>query len=159
MSTPLGKYTSVEAVRGCLGLDHSDCPDYYLIDTDVDKELILDLEDWLPTYDAVFEAGKQASPSAEEVKAKIGLELYAQWFIAYEIAIRPMIFLQTVSDGKNQGKRFEVNLERVALLAASKKSQYRNWLDKAVNNAQDSFAEPAGLLSLSVPVYDPITDT
>lgn len=153
----LGEYTNTDAVRGSLGIDRHDCPDAYFSDSDLEKELIVDLDDWIPTHATVYEDGKPSAATVEAKKSKTLLELYSQWFCAYEMASRPLTFLKAVSDGKNQAKRYDLDLAEVKKAAADKKAHYRALLDEAVNSITDTSATPTSLLSVSELAEDPIT--
>lgn len=155
----LGSYTDTDAVRACLGIDASDCPDTYMVDAHISVELTLDLDDWLPTHVAIYNSGKAAAATDEEKRYKSVLSMYSQWFCASEIAARRLTFLKSSSDGKNQGVRFDVDLQTVAKAAAGKMAKYKAILDVEVNGATDSSETPGGLLAVSVPNSDPVLDT
>lgn len=154
----LGDYTSTEAIRGCLGLDASDLPDAYLVDSKVDLELTLDLDGWLPSHASLYAAGTAGGATAAAKAIADRIKLYAQWFGAYEMARRPLAFPQIVTDGKAQFDRFKVDLERLAALAAEKMAQHKGKLDELVNQAVVSTGLPTSLVSVAVPGSDPITE-
>lgn len=156
----LTSYTNTAAVRACLGVDDQDCPDAILIDSNLALELLVDLDEWLETHVSIYTAGTAVSPAptAEEVRLKNLLVLYAQWFCAYELANRFLTVPQIVGDGKNQMNRFaRIDLAQAAELAGSRREKYRAALDTAVNGAPSATSGIA-LMQVSTPSYDPVTN-
>lgn len=157
MSIALGDYTTTASVRGCLGVDANDCPDGLMIESHLDDELTIDLNEWLPTHSTIYQTGIASAATAAEKTLAVLLSLYAQWYCAHQMALRPLTVPQITTDGKAQIDRFKVDLERVAKLAASKKQYYRSKLDFEVN----AVALPTGVfeyVSLGLPAQDPITE-
>lgn len=148
----LGNYTTTEAVRACLGLDDNDCPDAVMLDSNMDDELLLDLGAWLPTHAAIFE-----SVDPEDADNKKRIQMYAQWFCAHEVALRPWTVPKTNSDGKAKLARFDVNANEVALMAASKMAQYKAALLGDLGEPVASAAY-VNLFSVNTPAADPVTE-
>jgi hypothetical protein len=155
--TALGSYTNTDAVRGCLGVDQDDCPDRYMVDSQVALELSLDLDGWLPTHAALFTAGTTGTPSTAAKAIADRLKLYAQWFVALEFANRPLAVPQIVTDGKAQLDRFKVDLSKVAELAAQKVAKYKGELQGAVDGSQN-LAPYTNYVSVATPGADPVTE-
>ena len=150
-------YATTEAIRGCLGIDQHDCPDRVIIDSRLELELEVDLDGWLDTHTALYEAGILSSATADAKRVKNYILLYSQWFCAYEMASRFLLTPQIVSDGKNQMNRFsKIDLDRVKDLAAARMSKYKTLLDEDVNGATTSVPS---LLAISVPDFDPVTNS
>jgi len=152
----LCSYTSTEAVRACLGLDSSDCSDKALADSEVALELIVWLDSAMPGHAATFAAGRASGATDDERTTKDLLTLYAQWFCAYEVALRPLQILQAAGDGKNQMRRFDVDMSEVRKIAGAKKAHYFGLLDEALNGTAQT-TEPVSQVSASTPAYDPVT--
>lgn len=155
--TALGPYTNTDAVRGCLGVDKDDCPDRYMVDSQVELELSLDLDTWLSTHAALFTAGTTGTPSASAKATADRIKLYAQWFVALEFANRPLTVPQIVTDGKAQLDRFKVDLSKVAELAASKVAKYKNELQQTVDGA-NNVAPYTNYVTVATPGADPVTE-
>ena len=155
----LGAYTTTEAVRAGLGMDYSDCPDKVMEESDLALELSVSLDTDAPTHAAVFAAGIAAGADAAAKRAMNILTLYAQWFCAYEIALRPLVFLQEASDGKNKARRFDFEVSEIREMAGAKKAHYLGLLDEVVNGASPATSEPYTLVSISVPDGDPVAGT
>lgn len=155
--TALGTYTTTEAVRGCLGVDQDDCPDRYMVDSQVALELSLDLDGWLPTHAALYTAGTAGSPTTAAKAIADRLKLYAQWFVALEFANRPLTVPQIVTDGKAQLDRFKVDLKALAELAAQKVAKYKNELQNAVDGTQ-TVAPYTNYVNVATPGADPVTE-
>jgi len=154
--TALGNYTTTDAVRGCLGVDANDVPDRYMLDSQVDLELSLDLDGWLPTHATLFTAGTTGTPSAAAKAIADRIKLYAQWFVALEFANRPFAVPYITTDGKAQIDRFKIDLKDVAALAASKVAKYKGELSEADGGA--AIAPYANYVSVAVPGTDPVTE-
>jgi hypothetical protein len=155
--TALGSYTNTDAVRGCLGVDQDDCPDRYMVDSQVSLELSLDLDGWLPTHAALFTTGTTGTPSTAAKAIADRIKLYAQWFVALEFANRPLAVPQIVTDGKAQLDRFKVDLSKVAELAAQKVAKYKGELQGAVNGSQP-VALYTNYVNVATPGADPVTE-
>lgn len=150
-------YTTTEAIRGSLGIDAEDCPDSYIVDSNLELELLVDLGDWLPTHASILAAGTSPTATAEEERHSNCLILYSQWYGAYQMAKRFLTFPQIVSDGKNQINRFpKIDLERVAELAAEQMAKYKGILDEEVNGAVVASTLP--IMSVASPDTDPVTE-
>jgi hypothetical protein len=150
-------YTTTEAIRGSLGIDANDCPDNLMIDSNIELELLVDLDGWLSTHATIFSTGNTSGSTAEEKLLKDYVILYSQWFCATEMAARFLTFPQIVTDGKNQMNRFsKLDLERVKDMAAERMAKYRNLLDELVNGAVIGVFNP---VAISIPDYDPVTNT
>lgn len=153
----LGTYTTTQAVRGCLGIDVDDCPDAYMVDSQVALELKLDLDGWLPTHSTLYTAGTTGSPTALQTAISDRIKLYAQWFVALEFANRPLTVPQINTDGKAQIDRFKVDLAAVAKLAAAKVAKYKGELVSLVGGGAVT-APYANYVSVATPGSDPVTE-
>lgn len=152
-------YTDYEAIRGSLGVDEEDCPDALIADSKLTVELEIDLDTWLPTHAAIFSAGSAELATADEVRRRQVLELYAQWFCAYELAGRFLLYPQIVSDGKAQMNRFaNFDLDAAQERAGMRMARYKAWLNEEVNGASSAISG-ALIMSVSTPSYDPVTNT
>lgn len=152
-------YTTTDAIRGCLGIDEDDCTDDTIVNSNLHKELLVDLDDWLPTHSTLFDAGKTSTATATDKRIQNLIALYSQWFCAYEVACRFLLVPQIVTDGKAQMNRYpNFKLEEMANQAAARRDKYRSLLDQEVNDAPDPIGS-AALFSVVVPDYDPVTNT
>lgn len=152
----LGPYTTTEAVRACLGVDRSDCPDSVMTDSLLDIELDHELESFLPDHAARFATGAAAGAPAPEKRTSDLIRLFAQWFCAWEVASRKLLVPQLASDGKTRLDRFDMDLNEVASAAASRVSKYRGQLQASVG--QPPAAAGFNLLEVSIPDADPVTE-
>lgn len=150
-------YTNTAAIRGCLGIDAQDCTDDMIITSNLELELEVDLDGWLPTHAAIYDAGKVSTATADERHQLNLLQLYAQWFCAFEMVSRQLLVPQIVTDGKNQMNRFGIDLKEAKAEAAARMAKYRGLLDEEVNGATAVSALP--LVAISTPAYDPVTNT
>jgi hypothetical protein len=149
-------YTDTNAIRASIGVDSADCEDSLIIDSNLELELEVDLEEWLPTHATIFSTGNGSGATLSQKLQKNYLLLYAQWFCAYELVCRFLAIPQIVSDGKNQINRFAtIDLNQVKTLAGERKSKYRQKLDAAVNSSSVS---QLTLMRISTPNYDPVTN-
>jgi hypothetical protein len=151
------RYTTSDAIRGSLGVDPQDCSDEVIASSNLEVELEVDLDGWLPNHDALFTTGTATGATASEKTTKNLILLYSQWFCAFELASRFLLFPQIVTDGKNQMNRFaKVDLDRVKDLAASRMNKYKSSLDELVNSTTQSVLP---IISVAIPDNDPVTNT
>lgn len=152
------QYTDTDAIRGSLGADASDVGDQLISSSNIELELLVDLDTWLPTHAAVFLAGNQPAASDADVAKKNYIRLYSQWFCAYELASRFLLFPQIISDGKNQMNRFaQIDLDKVKGNASARMAKYRGLLNASVNLVAASGG--VAIVKKSVPDFDPVTNT
>lgn len=150
-------YTTYEAVRGSLGVTSEDCSDSVIVESNLELELEVDLDTWLPTHATIYEDGMAEVATASEHRLANTLLLYAQWFCAYELAGRLLLYPQIVTDGKAQINRFTMDLERAQQLAGTRMAKYKAVLNETVNGASTSL-QSAVVMAVSVPDYDPVTN-
>ncbi len=151
-------YTTYEAIRGSLGVDAEDCPDALIRESNLELELEVDLDDWLSTHATIWSDGASETATTSQVRLKNLLALYSQWFCAYELAGRFLLYPQIVTDGKAQINRFpNFDLEAARDLAGSRMAKYRATLNEVVNGASTSI-QGARILAVSIPDYDPVTN-
>ena len=154
----LGNYTTTEAVRGCLGVDESDMPDTMMVTSKLDLELVVELDSWLPTHATLYSDGVAGTPTTQQAAIALRIELYAQWFCAWEMSKRPLTVPQITTDGKAQFDRFKVDLERLTALCAEKVLKYKAELQELVLNITKPTGLPTALVSVATPTQDPITE-
>lgn len=142
----IGRYTTTEAVRASLGVDDSDIPDEYLLNSGLDLELQLDLDDWLPEHEELADRS-----------AKSALSLYAQWFCALQVSTRKLAFPRMYSDGKTQVQRFyNFDLSDITHSAGVQVAKFKNILLYKVDREES--VDPLPLFGVSIPSIDPVTD-
>ncbi len=156
MSVGITPYTETSAVVTSLGLDSNDCPDAVFVDSKMDVQLLVELDQWLPTHKAVFDTGAGSGASVAEKLNRNYLTLYAQFFCAVQIAKRPMQFIQTHGDGKAEMSRFKEALENTRGSVTSEMLKYQNLLNAAVNGVSGDSSNIA-VVGLSIPSADPVT--
>ncbi|WP_422451846.1 hypothetical protein [Endozoicomonas sp. ALC066] len=145
----LGDYTSTEAIRACLGVDDSDVPDSYIIDSSMQVELELNLDEWLPDHASII--------TGTDRSAKL-LKIYSQWYCGYLLTQRPMAMVQEFTDGKSGMKRFNLNQDSLIDSALSQAEHYKKLLQKE-QGLTDSTVENFSFISISTPTVDPVTSS
>lgn len=99
-------YTTTDAVRSALGATAFDVTDAQMTDRGLERELRVDLNDWLPTHSTIYTEGTTGSPTALQQRKADMLILYSMYFCAYLMALAaPLWAPNQVSDGKNTMKR------------------------------------------------------
>lgn len=148
-------FTTTEAVRAAVGVDHKDLPDQQILDSGIDVELGLDLSVWLPNWKTKLDP---SNPTDEQTTLKTAIQTYCKWWGALEYSRKVLAHIQLYSDGKAQMRRF-TNFDWATVIetAAGKVAYYKDMiatLDPEVTlEGGDSYT----LMSGGIPVYDPVT--
>lgn len=156
MGISIYEYTDSDAVRSCLGLDSSDCPDSVFEDSNMDMQLEAELSVWLPTHAAIAAAGIEAAATDAEILKYNYLVLYSQFYCAYQISKRPMQFIRLQGDGKAQMARFETAIKNVTPFALAEMVKYKTLLNNAVNGGT-GYSTDVKVVGISTPAVDPVT--
>lgn len=154
----LTNYTSTEAVIGAIGITDNEIEPEMLTEQHLDKALLVDLYDWLPSHATVWDAAAASSPSAEaEIQGHL-LQLYSTWFCAAYAAKMWLAMPQRISDGKTDMRRFaSLDLEAIAENAAVKAGAYKTKLQKLIDPTHE--ATTVTPIVIATPKYDPVTGT
>ncbi len=155
MSCKITEYTTVDAVRGCLGLTDNEVTDDMVVDQNLNIDLTLDLGSWLPTHAALWDAAFAAGATAEEKMHGSILTMYSQWYCAVRLCEMWLAMPQRISDGKSDMRRFaEIDLDRLLELAIARMMKFRAMLEEEILGLDP---RGMGLLVVSSPSYDPVT--
>lgn len=155
MSCKITEYTTVGAVRGCLGLTDNEVTDDMVVDQNLNIDLTLDLDGWLPTHAALWDAAFAAGATAEDKRYGSIITMYSQWYCAVRVCEMWLAMPQRISDGKSDMRRFaEIDFDRLLELAVARMMKFRALLEGEVLEL-----DPRGhsLLAVSAPSYDPVT--
>lgn len=146
---------SYATVRSTLGMSQTDAADSVIADLHLQDEVEIDLQSWLPEYQAVID--DTWSAQSAEVRAFVFLRLKA--FIKYYASAvlagsAPGLLLRRISDGENEAQRFDsVNPAKLADDLYAKADEFRQAIvDKLNPLASDTFP----LFGVVSPSYDPV---
>lgn len=142
-------YTNSDSVRAAAGVSEAEFPDPFLAARNLDMELRMDLQSWLPTHSAIF----ATTTTEEEQRLHDALVLYSMNFLAAQLLSSPLSVLSELSDGSNSMKRAAGFEEALRIVGAAAR-KYRDLLLEATTGQTPAPWSPLGL---SEPSYDPVT--
>lgn len=145
----LGEYTTTQAIRACLAVDESDIPDTYILESNMQIELELHLDEWLPDHAAIV--------VGDDRSARL-LKMFSQWYCGHLLTQRQLAMIQEFTDGKTRLKRFDVNLDSLAAKTLSQVEYYKKLLMKE-RGIPDSSVNNFSFIAISTPTTDPVTST
>ena len=147
-------YTDSDAVRAAVGVKDVEVPDDMLQDQQIERQLKTALYGWLPTYEALYDAGNASGATADEVYIKDLLFSYCLFWCCVRVLEMALAQRKSIGDGKTQIERFDV--ERKELIAA-----YKARVDEAKQLLSDLVNSSAGapnFFGKASPDYDPVTN-
>ena len=164
MATPI-LYTTVEAIRACVGLDEADLPDEVINSQTLKTQFTVDLDGWYPAnyvddwaasdYDPTDESDSEITATTAVERRGHLLSLYSMWFGAYRAIETLMVIPHNTSDGKNEIKRFSnLNLEKMLDRVRSNLEAQKGKILEELSSTSVTSLSP---VSSSSGVYDPIT--
>lgn len=156
MGTPI-LYTDTDAIRASIGIDEHDYSDGAMIASNLQLELELELDEWVPNHLSIAQAAREEAPTVSETTQWKLLTLFSQWYCAGLVSDRVLALNKVVADGKNRGERFEVDLAKVRELALSKAANYKEKLMGAITVGYQSSSQFTFAVA-STPSIDPITE-
>lgn len=107
-------YTTTDQVRTALLVSPSDLSDEQLVDRNLDFELVLDLDEWLPTHATIWQEGNDDARTGAQFKRSRLLAMYCQYrSAAWVMESWALGFAEEVTDGKNKMQRFGDGLEEM----------------------------------------------
>lgn len=160
-------FTTIEAIRSCVGLDVADVPDELILNQNLRMQFILDLDTWYPaTYeddwvDSGFDPLDLSDQDivaidASERKGYL-LSNYSMWFGALRLVESLMAIPQKISDGKDEIQRFSgINLEKMLDRVATNLASVKTVI---TNEASSTTTAVLGVTRAESESYDPITGT
>lgn len=149
-------YTTAESIRAALGVSTSEFENERVAALNVEAQLRVLLEEWLPDHADYYNAGVLDSAVAAERTLSKLLGLYCQYRGAQVVADGlHMIALQKLADGANEGQRFQrESLQTTQASIAATAEMYKSMILKAILG-EDTAAAYA-VFGISSPDYDPV---
>lgn len=149
--------TNSDQIRQVMGVTSNDLSDSDITSFDAVTELQAELQDWVPTYQAIIDNTGHTLSSADRDYALLHLKLFSKYWVAAQILVSGQNFiLQRQSDGDNEGHRFtNANLMelRETLHGTAEKHQ-----ERIVKKLQDTSTVVVTPFSVVTPSYDPVTN-
>lgn len=151
-------YTTTEKIRASLGSSEPEISDLQVTDASVEDQLTIDLEGVYPDH-AALAAAQAGSPSSEEKRLFIILQLYCQF--AGACCLLPQLQLlvaQKITDSDVEMQRFmKDDLQKLKDEIIAKRDQYAALLQAAadISTAAGTPFIPIGTAS---PNFDPVTN-
>lgn len=160
-------YTTIEAIRSCVGLDAADVPDQLVLDQNLKMQFTLDLDTWYPAVyedDWVDSAFDPLDDSDQDIVAidasqRKGMLLsnYSMWFGALRTVESLLVIPQKISDGKDEVQRFSgINLEKMLERISTNLAAVKSII---VNEASSTTSAVLGVSRVEPESYDPVTGT
>ena len=151
--------TTTAAVRLMLGISDKEFSDNDFISAELDTDLELDLNDWVPdtglTYQAIIVAGVGSNPTAQERTDYLNLKKYSKYYLAVQV-VRSMSlgFAEEISDGQNSMKRFFTEPDELIARLQNVASEAKAALLEDYSALPDNLT----VLSSAGNNYDPVSD-
>jgi hypothetical protein len=143
MATPV-LYTTVEAIRACLGTDLYDIEDQMILDADLGSLMLLRLSQILPSHETVFDTEQG------ELQLKLWCQAYGALMF---IETGQLAIAQRYSANQDQLQRFDVDFEELMKALKRRLGHIESLL------IPDIVAQRASVFTVSgrsVPDYDPV---
>jgi hypothetical protein len=146
-------YTTTDEIRAILGVTANEVKDEALVSMLLEKRLQSDLYGWLPGHAAVYAAGQAVGATDEEVNKQRTLQLFSAYFCASHVDFFQLSIPASIGDGKNILKRFEgIDFDALSAKLRGIAEQYKD-------DILDGVLGTPVLFGISVPDYDPVTNT
>jgi hypothetical protein len=158
MPTQVTDYTTTANIRAAIGVDDNDLPDAQIVNSQVDVELTIDLDSWLPDHATIYTDGTTGSPTAEEVTSKNYLIMYAMYAGACLVLDgRQLQYPFLFKDGKAELRRFDgISLDKILAALREKRAYYRTKLVTDQSLTETAEAIGFSIVGVSIPAYDPV---
>ncbi len=134
--------TSTDQIRGAIGLEEADIPDYIITSRNLALEMEIQLAEILPGYDSV-------SVEATENQMKLWC-MY--WGALQMVTTGRLAIMQSGSANQDDMKRFDINWDQLVASLKGKLEEIEDILDPSSGSG-------ITIMSSAVPDYDPITDS
>ncbi len=124
------KLTDSDSILTVLGITSADVDDKYFDQSDMEVEVELHFESWLPNYTDIISEGTTNTPSVAQKTAHKHMGIYVKYFCADMVSKSSNFMLsQMESDGENEFQRFQDNrLEKLVDSIHRKMSTHRAYL-------------------------------
>ena len=156
-------YVTTGAIRAALGVTENEVGDEALAEQMLDVALLADLSSLAPEHEAIFDEA-QAEGASEQTRQRARLmTLFCLWHCVANVADSWLAFPNRISDGKSEMARsLDVKtLREISERAASRRDGWRARFiefETSISQGTPQSTVP-GLVSISVPGYDPVTDS
>lgn len=158
-------YTTIEAIRSCVGLDIADVPDELILSQNLKMQFILDLDTWYPNVyeDDWVDSGFDPLDTSDQDIVTIDaaerkgylLSNYSMWFGALRLVESLLVIPQKISDGKDEIQRFSgIDLEKMLARVANNVSSIKSIVINEAASPSDAVLGVSRAISES---YDPVT--
>jgi hypothetical protein len=146
-------YTDTDRIREALQITVEDLSDDRFNKGALELDLLLDLDDWLPTHATIYADGL-GTPTQAQLKQFNLLVAYSTYFCADQtLHTGPLSLPRSIGDGKNAIERLDDRQALVDFLAG-RMAKYKNMLIEAVTGA--AVARGGHLIGVGS-AYDPVT--
>ena len=147
---------SYQTVRSTLGMSDTDVDDTVMASLNLQDEVEIDLQGWLPDYTEVIADAWTDHSQADRDAVFLRLKAFIKYYAAALLAeAAPGLLLRRISDGENEAQRFDkVNPQELANRFYVKADELRAAIVEIVN---PTVVEQVSLFSVVNSSYDPVT--
>ena len=146
---------SFATVRSTLGMSQTDAADSVIADLHLQDEVEIELQSWLPSYQAVIDDTWSAQSAEVREFVFLRLKAFVKYYASTVLAeSAPGLLLRRISDGENEAQRFDsVNPTKLAANLYLKANEFKQAVVEKL--------EPVGtgsypLFGVVNPSYDPV---
>jgi hypothetical protein len=150
-------YTTSAAVTAALGLTDRDLTEQQFVDADLEVELRVELNQWVPAHAAIAAYPDLPAPTPAQLNAYDLLTLASKYFCAWRMAqgLALSAPVSITTEGQNSMSRVSFNAKEMQDAMFSGYTKYKGLLEQSLNPAQAGHRLTGA--SISRPIYDVIT--
>jgi hypothetical protein len=146
-------YTDTSAVRAAVGIKDTEVPDSMITDQQMERQLKTALYGWLPTYEALYDAGNAGTATADEKYIKDLLISYCLFYCCVRVIEMSLALRQSVGDGKSQVARFVTDMKALRDMYKDRLNEVQALIDDLVTPSEGGVS----YFGKATPDYDPVT--
>jgi hypothetical protein len=147
---------TLATIRSTLGMSETDASDSVIANLNLQDEVEIDLQSWLPDFQAVIDDTWSAQSADVREFVFLRLKAFVKYYASAVLAeSAPGLLLRRISDGENEAQRFDsVNPTKLAGNLYQKADQFRQSI---VDKLEPLSAGTFPLFGVVNPSYDPVT--
>ena len=154
MSTPI-LYTDTSAVRAAVGIKETEVPETMITDQGMERQLKTALYGWVPTYEALYDAGNASGATEQEAYIKDLLVSYCLFFICVRLIEMVLALRRQVGDGKSQVARFDTDYKTLLEMYTKRRDEIQTLIEDQITPSTGGVQ----YFGKATPDYDPVSNT
>lgn len=142
-------------IRSTLGMSETDATDSVIANLNLQDEVEIELQNWLPDYQAVIDDTWSAQSADVREFVLLRLKAFTKYYAAAVLAeSAPGLLLRRISDGENEAQRFDsVNPTKLASNLYAKAEEFKEAVIKKLEPVTTHSYPLFGVVNSS---YDPV---